>query len=70
LSRRCFVVEFKEPLGYGDGLTFQERAFEKVSAGEADGILLLLEHKPVFTVGRSGEGKTCSWMKGSLRLTG
>jgi len=54
LSRRCFVVEFKEPLGYGDGLTFQERAFEKVSAGEADGILLLLEHKPVFTVGRSG----------------
>lgn len=54
MSRRCFVVEFKEPLGYGDDLTFQERAFEKVSAGEADGILLLLEHKPVFTVGRSG----------------
>ncbi|WP_273701995.1 lipoyl(octanoyl) transferase LipB [Acetomicrobium sp.] len=54
MGRRCFVVEFKEPLGYGDGLTLQERAFEKVSAGEVDGILLLLEHKPVFTIGRSG----------------
>jgi lipoyl(octanoyl) transferase len=54
VGKRCFVVEFKEPVGYGEGLLFQERAFNKVSAGEADGILLLLEHKPVFTIGRSG----------------
>jgi lipoyl(octanoyl) transferase len=54
VGKRCFVVEFKEPVGYGEGLALQERAFNKVSVGDADGILLLLEHKPVFTIGRSG----------------
>jgi len=54
VGKRCFVVEFKEPVGYGEGLALQERAFNKVYVGEADGILLLLEHKPVFTIGRSG----------------
>ncbi|HOM98535.1 MAG TPA: octanoyltransferase, partial [Acetomicrobium sp.] len=54
MNRRCFVVELEGLISYGEGLVLQEKAFDKVTSGEADGILLLLEHKPVFTVGRSG----------------
>lgn len=54
MNRRCFVVNLKGLIGYGEGLVLQEKAFDKVVSGKADGILLLLEHKPVFTIGRSG----------------
>ncbi len=54
MNRRCFVVNLKGLIGYGEGLVLQEKAFDKVASGKADGILLLLEHKPVFTIGRSG----------------
>ena len=65
MNRRCFVVNLKGLIGYGEGLVLQEKAFDKVVSGKADGILLLLEHKPVFTIGRSG-GETCSPMKNIL----
>jgi len=39
---------------YLDGLNLQNLALEKVMSGEADCILILLEHEPVITVGKSG----------------
>jgi len=54
MNRRCFVVNLKGLIGYDEGLVLQEKAFDKVVSRKADGILLLLEHKPVFTIGRSG----------------
>jgi len=39
---------------YLDGLNLQNLALEKVMSGKADCILILLEHEPVLTLGRSG----------------
>ena len=54
MSGKSFVVILKEPVSYKYGLALQEKAFSRVSSGEARGTLLLLQHKPVFTIGRSG----------------
>lgn len=39
---------------YAEGKEIQLKAFEKVKNGEADGILILLQHSPVYTIGVSG----------------
>jgi lipoyl(octanoyl) transferase len=39
---------------YDEGLKMQQKAYELVAAGEYDGIIFILEHKPVFTVGANG----------------
>ncbi|MGB9780027.1 lipoyl(octanoyl) transferase LipB [Caldanaerobacter sp.] len=39
---------------YLEGKEIQLRAFEKVKKEETDGILILLQHKPVYTIGVSG----------------
>ncbi len=52
--RTCYVIRLDRPLGYGEGIQMQQRAFEMVEEEKADGILLLLQHKPVVTVGRAG----------------
>lgn len=41
-------------VSYTEGLRLQEKAREEVIAGKYDGVLMLLEHLPVITVGRSG----------------
>ncbi|MEN3333486.1 MAG: lipoyl(octanoyl) transferase [Blastocatellia bacterium] len=40
---------------YTDGLRLQERAVERLRAGEGNEQLLLLEHPHVFTLGRGGD---------------
>lgn len=39
---------------YLEGKEIQLKAFEKVKKEETDGILILLQHKPVYTIGVSG----------------
>jgi lipoyl(octanoyl) transferase len=42
-------------VGYRDAVALQERLRERVQAGELPGLLLLLEHPPVYTTGRRSE---------------
>lgn len=39
---------------YMEGKEIQLKAFERVKKGETDGILILLQHPPVYTIGVSG----------------
>ena len=41
-------------LSYAAGLSLQEEARQQVESGEWAGILLMLQHTPVITIGRSG----------------
>ncbi|HHW57719.1 MAG TPA: lipoyl(octanoyl) transferase LipB [Clostridia bacterium] len=40
---------------YMEGKEIQLKAFERIKKGEADGILILLQHTPVYTIGVSGD---------------
>mgnify|MGYP003620207712 FL=1 len=41
-------------VSYAEGLSLQKQARTLVEEGKYDGVLLLLEHRPVITAGRSG----------------
>lgn len=53
LLRKCGLFK-TGPVSYEQGLLLQTEARVAVAAGEWDGILLLVEHLPVITFGRSG----------------
>jgi lipoate-protein ligase B len=42
-------------VGYEEGLDLQERLRARVQAGELDDLMLLLEHEPVYTLGRRSQ---------------
>lgn len=46
------VRHFPEPVPYADGLALQEQTAADVLAGTVDETLFLLEHAPVYTIGR------------------
>lgn len=41
-----------EPILYADGLALQQRTVEAILAGEGEDTVFLLEHEPVYTIGR------------------
>jgi lipoyl(octanoyl) transferase len=41
-----------EPVSYPDGLALQEKTVEAILAGESHDTIFLLEHEPVYTIGR------------------
>ena len=42
-------------VGYEEGMDLQERLRARVQAGELGDLMLLLEHEPVYTLGRRSE---------------
>lgn len=59
------LINFKTPIPYRRGLELQALAFEYVLRKKVKGILLILEHEPVYTIGKDGgldnllESKEC-----------
>ena len=54
MRRKCMEVRIEGLTGFSEGLSLQKRALERVESSEVDGVLIVLEHRPVFTTGRSG----------------
>ena len=46
------VIHLPELIDYADGLDLQERAVEAVLDGTGGDLVYLLEHRPVYTIGR------------------
>jgi lipoyl(octanoyl) transferase len=55
---------------YGDGLALQERLVRRRQAGEIPDQLLLLEHEPVFTLGRNARRENVLLSEDVLRERG
>lgn len=46
-----------QPVGYDDAVRIMEEEVEKIAAGQADELVWLLEHPPLYTAGTSAESK-------------
>jgi lipoyl(octanoyl) transferase len=46
-----YVINFKNPIPYQEGLDIQQKVFDLVDQRVIDGALLILEHTPVLTMG-------------------
>lgn len=57
-------------IGYDDTFQVQMHLFEKVRTGQIRGLILLLEHYPVITIGNSGKIKNLLAGKESLEKQG
>ncbi len=44
----------ENPIRYEEGLSIQKEAYDLVRSGKSDGVLIVLEHTPVYTVGTNG----------------
>lgn len=51
---KCQLVKIDALVDYKEGLELQEKAFQLVHQEQTQGIILLLQHKHVFTVGTQG----------------
>jgi lipoyl(octanoyl) transferase len=46
------IILFPKPVNYTEGLEIQEKTVAEILAGQAQDRILLLEHEPVYTIGR------------------
>jgi lipoyl(octanoyl) transferase len=67
---RPMVVRRLERLPYGEGLELQARLVAQRQAGEIPDTLLLLEHEPVFTLGRNARAENVLFPAEALRERG
>lgn len=51
--KRCALINAGK-VSYDEGLIIQQKAVKAVKQGTWDGVLILLEHFPVITIGRNG----------------
>lgn len=54
MSRTCALYQ-AGLVGYGRGLQIQQEAWKAVAAGRWDGVLILVEHPAVITIGRGDD---------------
>jgi len=53
--RECLLLELHDrTISYMDGLKLQKKAYELVIMNNLPGVLILLRHSPVITIGKSG----------------
>ncbi|MEO7718419.1 MAG: lipoyl(octanoyl) transferase LipB [Capsulimonas sp.] len=52
----CHLLSYQEPQPYGEMLARQYALVEKRRAGEIEDTLLLLEHTPTVTIGKTAQG--------------
>ena len=64
------VSDLGQEAGYGDVLALQERLHAQRVAGVIPDTLLLLEHRPVYTLGRSAEEGHVLYSEEALRQAG
>lgn len=64
------VTDLGAEAGYSDVLALQERLHAERSAGKIPDTLLLLEHRPVYTLGRSAEADHVLYSEEALKKAG
>ena len=64
------VSDLGNDASYGEVLALQERLHAQRAAGEIPDTLLLLEHRPVYTLGRSAEADHVLYTEEALRQAG
>jgi lipoyl(octanoyl) transferase len=69
-AERTIDVRRLGRLRYADGLALQERLVRERQAGALSDTLLLLEHDPVFTLGRNARTENVLFPEGELRARG
>jgi len=67
---RQLIVRRLGRVRYADGLLLQEQLVKQRQAGEIDDTLLLLEHEPVFTLGRNARAQNVLLPAEQLRQRG
>ncbi len=68
--RELTVMDLGSGAGYADVLALQERLHARRAAGEIPDTLLLLEHRPVYTLGRSAIEGHVLYSEEALRQAG
>jgi len=68
--RQLTVSDLGRDAGYGDVLAMQERLHAQRVAGSIPDTLLLLEHRPVYTLGRSASESNLLYSEEALRRAG
>jgi len=68
--RSLTVTDLGAETGYSDVLALQERLHAERSAGKIPDTLLLLEHRPVYTLGRSAEEGHVLFSEAALKQAG
>ena len=70
MAQRPLRLERLGRLPYGEGLELQARLVARRQAGEIPDTLLLLEHEPVFTLGRNARAENVLFPAEALRERG
>lgn len=70
MSRRALDVRRLGRVSYAEGLALQERLVRERQAQSVPDTLLLLEHDPVFTLGRNARAENVLFPEGELRARG
>ena len=66
----CDVILIRQPISYSLGMEIQKKAREYVAEGNSDGVLILLQHTPVITMGRAGGKENLLYPKSYIESLG
>ena len=70
MMRALEIQLVNAPIGYGEAWAYQREAHRQRVAGERPDLLFLLEHRPVYTLGRSATRDHLLWNQARLTEAG